>query len=464
MSVSVEKRYQKVRNRQICYAYDRRITNFLNSYVKGNPTVLFLPGGMGSQLCISEKKFKKSKSFKNSKYPVIWYDTGLVFSKDFKQMTLNMTENGYVDYKNHIVIPDGEVRFLYKPYDVTEKYFKKKGYNYLVFGFDWRRQLNEGVGYFIRFLKQLKERTILSKNENPLPQLNIIGHSQGGLILHLWLLRQFKDTSKEKEVKNWFNKLITVGTPFYGTANHIQRYFEGEGAFNLLYGQNTVRKVLGSLPGPYYLMPLDYKSYLEKKDQLGLSEYPLLDKNNNVVDPYDPKNFDFFPGWVSKKAIEEAAQLKTSTRRSVCEAACQYVYNIYASGNKKTKRKLVWDIDHSPGNESISGKNGAGDGTVPTWSGSLVEVPATNKAVLKKLDNHVALMEHPDTLQSILHILNNEKLPQEIQHKKYKSQIKSLPEPLEEYLGKVKDKTIKQNSEQAINPGAWKKFMEETWI
>ena len=47
--------YDSTRKKEIRDAHGRQIEEFARSYQKGRPTVLLLPGGMGSQIDRSDK-------------------------------------------------------------------------------------------------------------------------------------------------------------------------------------------------------------------------------------------------------------------------------------------------------------------------------------------------------------------------------------------------------------------------
>jgi len=456
------KRYQQVRKRQMNYSYDRRLTRFVNRYVKGRPTVILLPGGMGSQLCKSEKKFKEDKPFKNSKFPVVWYDTGLLFEADLKKMKMKRTHEGYEDNNRYIVVPDGGVRFLYKPYDDVKSFFESKGYNFVVFGFDWRSSLVECASYFQRFLNQMRDRVKEKHNEDLLPNLTMVAHSQGGLVMQFWLLRHFPPQTKKTELNKWFKTLFMVGTPFYGTSNHMQRYFEGEMAFNFLYGKDDVRQILSSFPGTYILMPLDYEGYLSKKDALGLDDYPVLDPNGNVADPYDHQNFQYYPKWVSKDALKEASQLRKTLNLELCDAVRPRVYNLYATGEDKTYVQLKWNQQESPDDKPVTGKKGRGDGTVPEWSGRLVEVPDENVMNFKNIDNHVGIIEYPDVLDAILNVMEKGVLPAQPAQLAYAPTVERVSkDELNTFLNQIKTKKLKANQRAATDPKFWKALFEE---
>ncbi len=89
-------------------AYLGIIKDFLPRYRRGQPTVIMLPGGMGSQLDRSPGPFQdQPPDF--TRYDPVWIDLGLIFSAD--GLALEIDAHGR-DRDGYIVVPNGELRFL----------------------------------------------------------------------------------------------------------------------------------------------------------------------------------------------------------------------------------------------------------------------------------------------------------------------------------------------------------------
>lgn len=230
-------------------------TNIAESFAKrfnpNNETIIMLPGGMGSQLNRSYKRFKEDGSFKFKYKDVVWIDTGLFLKKDAEKLVI---KKNLKDAKNHIIIPKGELDFFVKtPYNDTEEFFKEQGYNYLPYGFDWRRHITESADLFHDFLKRFKSEVISKwgQSRDPLPNTTILCHSMGGLVAKMFLNKVFSKNSKIADVQKWMKKLITVATPFQGTSNHIFRYFQGVDFLNTFYGKQNICEMAGTMFGSY---------------------------------------------------------------------------------------------------------------------------------------------------------------------------------------------------------------------
>ncbi len=109
--------YQSAGNRELRDAHFRHIEEFARAYKKGRPTIVFLPGGMGSQLDRSGKPYAGEASLPFNTYDPIWMDLGIIFDSEVLQ--LEIKPNGH-DLGNHIIIPNGPLRFLLQPNDATQ--------------------------------------------------------------------------------------------------------------------------------------------------------------------------------------------------------------------------------------------------------------------------------------------------------------------------------------------------------
>ncbi len=124
--------YDQARRRAIRDALGSRIEHFARSYRPGEPTVVFLPGGMGSQLDQSKKRYQGTSTPPFTEYDPVWIDFGILFNGDALKLEIRLDGR---DYRNHVIIPDGPLQFLVSAYDGTERYFQEdKGWNYIVFG------------------------------------------------------------------------------------------------------------------------------------------------------------------------------------------------------------------------------------------------------------------------------------------------------------------------------------------
>ncbi len=457
--------YEDVRRNEIKAAHDRHIEEFARTYKRNRPTIMLLPGGMGSQIDRSLKPYSGNTPAA-FKYDPIWMDPGIVFDDEALQLEIKPDDH---DIDDHICIPNGPLRFLLKPYDATEDYFRDQDFNYIVFGFDWRRSIRESAGFLHYFLKQLKSRVMDLWQENPLPHTTILCHSMGGLVAKVFLHRVFKQNTAAIDVRNWMSRLVTVATPFYGSATHMSRYYKGQKPLNTIYTPQKLARLTGTLLGTYILMLLDKKTYARNAAKLEIDRYPVRDAQNPAMeaDPFDPKMFSRYPAWVDKKHLAHAVEMRKITTRPLPAAVVDCVYHIRA-GRRKTWVELKWeavngaafnpDKDDSP----LSGIRGKGDGTVPFWSARLVQVPDSQIFNLKKAKKHQELLEHPETLAVISSLIQQDRMPKTI-----KAPDQSLGgsraslKAAEKFIGDVAAGKIKRTDPGALDQRIWRRIVQE---
>ena len=460
--------YQYARRREIIQAHERQIEEFARTYKPQRPTVLLIPGGMGSQIDRSKKAYGGAGSLP-LRYDPIWMDTGIVFDKEALQLEILPND---VDIGRHICIPNGPLRFLLKPYNETEKYFSDKDFNYLVFGFDWRRSIQESAGFLQFFLRTLKNRVIDLHQEDPLPNTTILCHSMGGLVAKVFLHKVFKANAVAADISTWMACLVTVATPFYGTATHMTRYYKGQKALNTIYSPKKMARLTATLKGPYILMPLDKKTYSRYADQLEIKRYPVRDADNPDMeaDPFDPQMRDRYPDWVDGNDLRAAIRMRNIISRPLPAAVADRVFHIRAR-KRRTWVELKWkkvkgaafnpNKDDSP----ISGKNGdggGGDGTIPFWSARLAQTPYSQVYDLRKAKKHQELLEHSETLEVVTRLIQTGRMPTSV-----KAPDKTLGGPkaslkaTEEFMQQVAAGKIKRTDKKARDKKVWRRIVQE---
>ena len=344
-------------------------------YRKDRPTVVLLPGGMGSELRRSDMRYEgQSEMPKRDEYNTVWIDGGIL-GKD--ALKLKIDDQGR-DVGQHAIVADGPLHLplVRTPYNGTEKFFKKEGWNFITFGYDWRRPLREAADNLRTFLAAFRDAVKERHGENPLPQTHLYAHSQGGLVLKLFLNGITDD-------QGWFGKAFTVATPFYGTSTHQNRYFRGIDLLNEKHKPVTVVDIVGSLPGPYSLMFLPKPIFDRYGAAIGLDQYPLTEPGTGrTLDPYDPANLERYLPAVNAAFLEEARQVYDEIAAPLPQGLAMRFVNIRGS-EKSTVTSLTWKPlpeGYEPGDESPleEDRRGVGDGTVPSWSAWHAGTPGNN--------------------------------------------------------------------------------------
>lgn len=147
-------------------------------------------------------------------------------------------ENGKLDFKYELETKKEKVIFAY---DDVKPFFKDKGYKdeeVVVFNYDWRDNILNNV----EKLKEFIEEKNVSK-------VDIIGHSQGGLIA----------TQYAAQHPGKVNKLINVGTPYYGAPKSYYVLKTGRllGGFPewFAFNDEIMKNVSKTMPSLYQMMP-----------------------------------------------------------------------------------------------------------------------------------------------------------------------------------------------------------------
>lgn len=462
--------YMTTKNKCILDALGHRIEDFARRYRPGRPTVVLLPGGMGSQLDRSIRPYRKANDKPFERYDPIWMDLGIVFGKD--AVKLKIQDSGR-DADDHIIIPDGPLDFIVNAYNGTEQYFRDdRGWNYICFGFDWRRPVTESAGYLESFLRRLGARVNQLMGESPLPNTTLLCHSMGGLVAVAFLHRIAKQA---KTIDQWLARVVTVGTPFYGTATHIRRYFKGQNFLNRLYGRTCIARLAGTLPGPYALLFPSIAQYSRDAQRLAqskyrLDRYPMRDagQRNLAIDPFGQTAADRFPSWVSPSHLRSADKMRTRITGPLPQELTQRMFHI-RSGLVQMPIEQKWravkgaNFDPEYNVYPIQkAREGPGDGTVPAWSARLVGTPLAQVYNLTKARNHSELAEHLETLEVVSALMTHGKLPKRLQVQNTRLGSKKAPAGhVKSFMDGVLDGQIDRNSPEASNPELWRPLMEE---
>jgi hypothetical protein len=156
--------------------------------------------------------------------------------------------------------------------------------------------MDEASTFFVRkFLPYFQDRVKNAGRPDPLERFALVGHSAGGMLANL-ILRT------NDPILSTVTHVITVGTPFYGYAGHLHRWFEGVPQLNVfdLFKQRMMDTV-ASLPGPYVYNFLDEQTFnntahqtASTVDEFPLRAYPSMDAEVEDLraDPYNPQTKD----------------------------------------------------------------------------------------------------------------------------------------------------------------------------
>ena len=203
--------------------------------------------------------------------------------------------------------------------------------------------------------------------------MTLLAHSRGGLVAKVFLQRRFTSPSVTADkVASRFQRFVTVGTPFYGTSSHQDRYYVGQKTSRDSVGHGKVARIAGSLKGPYILMFADGPTMDRDGDALGLKAYRITDADTGEsADPYDESNASRFPPWVNAQFLADAVDIRGTITAPLPDAVIERVFHIRSGQDKTTGARLKWkqvdgaSFDPESGVSPVLRVAGAGDGTVP---------------------------------------------------------------------------------------------------
>jgi hypothetical protein len=401
--------YADARNQATRDAFKSVLNGLVAHYDPARPTVILLPGGMGSQLDRSNARYAGNPiDFKD--FSTLWVSAGVLLRQAALGLAMDTADHDIDDY---IIVPDGPIRFPFlAAYEGAQKYFADNSYNFAIAGYDWRRELQEAATNLHQFLRDFQTEITAKGLADPLPRTSLYCHSQGGLVARLYM-------SFPNSLASALQAVITIATPFYGTATHMQRYFAGDPTLNLIYERAKVAGIVGTLPGPYALMPMDHATWNARKDILGVAKYPVLDANGAIADPYDVANVGTrYPDWVDANYIEAARLARVAIDADLPAGILSKVFHL-RSDYTPTYAHFQWPIlpahfnaDTSP-DPLVVAQNGSvgGDGTVPAFSARLAQSSDNHILTVPTTQLHQDLAENARVLQAVGLIIGTGAMP-----------------------------------------------------
>jgi hypothetical protein len=434
--------YDEARDAEQLRILGSAINAFINRYQNAQPgnaacrrqTVFFFPGGMASRLRRATQPYQEGVGVPaNTNYEDLWvaWDTLL---GGWRKLKMHKDGLGcFRDEDDRVVVADDAVALeQVSPHDLFIHWCNQNNADWFVFGWDWRRRLDETVTFFVsKFLPYFQTRVMNAGCPDPLANFSLIGHSFGGMIVNLVL------RGNHSNVAN-MTYAITVATPFYGYAGQMHRWFEGDPWILVAWGslgtflKQSLIEVICSMPGLYTLLFLDEATYtapaisagLNAPGQFQIGGYPSTDRANVALhaDPYNPQTngplvrypinagFDLSELQYAKGQLEQMG----SALPTLLAPKLYNIRGVCADTNgvptASTVGKVTCDwiqpsfsalFDPSPVSD---GPLVAGDDTQPAWTARL----ATNNQFVDVVDSnlhHALMMDHPKTVAAIESIL-----------------------------------------------------------
>ena len=413
--------YGQTRNDEQLRQLDAEIGDFISRY-SGNysatdrKTLILFPGGMGSRLLHASTPVSQGSPYS---YDTVWLDCSIIFGAG-----LYLQMQGDIDYNKHIIVPNGAIDFMtLRPYDGFAQWCDTNEIDYFVFGWDWRRDMNLTVDFFLgSFLPLFRQRVQDACGADPLENYSLVGHSMGGLIVKL-IMNRTNDPYVQLT-----KQAVTVATPFYGYGGQLPRYFVGDPDLNGIYGKRQLTRIISSFAGCYALLFLDETTYgrdraaLEADPDYPLVAYPILDASTGAIaDPYNPKTkpgkvrypnnygFDKLALSCGKLVYRDiAAPLDSEINAKFFNFRGIQVRN--GAAVNETVNNQTWDwikpnFDPQIGASPIVDYLGPGDGTLPAWSTRSVFTPAANVRNLRGDVDHMSMMDDGMVLNELAKVI-----------------------------------------------------------
>ena len=391
----------------------KRASEFAVIYKPELPTIVILPGGMGSRLQRCTEPYDPATSPPIARFYELWAGLGPILKGELKYLAQKPnTEESDL----HAIIAAGELTNVVKSYNGIFEHFAGKA-NVIGLGYDWRRAPIKECGYVRVFLRLIAEQVKARHPTAPDPRrrLTLYAHSQGGLVGKLFVNEL---VNAGENPADWFERFVTCCTPFYGTNSHFARYYIGEPVLNRFTGgADAVARIVATFQGTYILLPAPRSVLAPRLAAFGLARYPVRDMDDARIecDPFDaaPLVAGRYRPEVSRAHLAFARDQFVQIDRDFPAALSQRVYHIrsdiYANGTNRNL-EMQWKAVNGPGYSASLGNpigdnsalGGRGDSTVPLWSASLPGTPDANVFDMQGV-RHGGAAEHP----CALHILSS---------------------------------------------------------
>ena len=399
------------------------IASFIQRYelrpiTSGRRTLFLFPGGMGTQLLRAQTPYQDNGTPQTFQYDNYWLSP-LTFLGGALFLGMRKHGNHFRDYEDKIVIPYGAVNFLgLTPYSRFTQWCELNDLDWFIFGWDWRRRLEDSVHFFLHKFLPLFRSTVQNQcGGDPLQDFILMGHSFGGMLVKLMLHQQ-------DQILDNMTRAVTVASPFYGYDGQIHRWFEGEPLLNKIGPIDVTAqmiKVISSLPGGYVLPYLDHQTFqnnpgLKTDPDYPLNQYPSRDFSNAIqdVDPFHPGPNRYPTNNDTGFDVNELHHGLTIYRKiadAPPAARAGKFFNLRGiqSPTGSTIGSITWGALTGPNNPQASpitsGPGDLGDDTLPAWTARHVGLNANQIIPVKGDIDHMLIMEDDLTHAAIAQVL-----------------------------------------------------------
>lgn len=399
----------------------RRAADFAAACKPELPTIVILPGGMGSRLQRCTDPYDPARSAPIERFYELWAGLLPILNGELRFLAMNeFTEEA--DF--HPIIAAGELTNIVKSYDGIFRHFDGKA-NVIGMGYDWRRAPIKEAGYVRVFLQLLAEQV---KLRHPgagdlRKRLTLYAHSQGGLVAKMFL-NDLADAGEDPA--DWFERTVTCCTPFYGTNSHFPRYYVGQFPLNLFTGgEDAVARIVATFQGTYILLPAPRAVLGPRLAKFGLARYPVRDFADERIecDPFDgaPAIAGRYRPEVPREHLVLAKDQFALLDKPLPPAYTSRIFHIRSDifgrehgRNLEIRWKAVNGATYGASEGDPISDNttvgGRGDGTVPLWSAALADTPDDQVFDIRGV-KHGGAAEHKCSLYILDRLMRGEPVP-----------------------------------------------------
>lgn len=455
--------YAETRDSEQLRILDGAIAEFIARYKSRPPTarrqtLVFFPGAFGSALTRASTPYRDDAGPQQRiTFQTIWLTEASLNPEEPDKNALNlrmhMGSHGVRrDHDDRIIIADGALEEgdgddRVGLYDGFLDWCERAGFDWFVFGWDWRRRPDETATFFrTKFLPRFRSTVIdLCEGADPLANFSLVGHSFGGLIVSL-VLRQLEGDL----LADTMSRAVTVATPFYGFSGQVHFWFEPNYLFQLL-GRRPVVEAGASMPASYMVNWLDVSTFktheaaFRADPKYPLADYPSVDAMDRaqVADPYDPQTNGALVRYPATTGFDmdelrHARELLRRLAEPLARNLAEKFFNIRGIQvtpegvvTNKTPSDTTWrwieptfdpDIDETP---IADGPLGPGDRTLPAWSTHLVTLAAANRRTVEIKGEHMFIMNETMVQDELADLLGADRAA----IKMVEPRSRPLPEP-----------------------------------
>jgi pimeloyl-ACP methyl ester carboxylesterase len=125
------------------------------------------------------------------------------------------------------------------------------------FGYDWRQDCAVSARRLATFIDEVLARTALMPHYRDAPprEVDLVGHSMGGLVIAGYLASAGVDVTKDKKATAKVRRVVTLGAPFRGSIDSVQKVAMGMGLLTGPDPKDREREAARTIPSLYQLLP-----------------------------------------------------------------------------------------------------------------------------------------------------------------------------------------------------------------